>query len=191
MVVTAYYNNGTSEIITGYTVSGYSSTVGTKTIKVTYGGKSATFTVTVNSRVPSSVTSNKHTVSSGKITKIAAGTTVNTFLSNLNEGTYCKVFKGTTEVTGNTLVGTGMVVKIMDGNTVKASYTLIVTGDVNGDGEISITDMISVKSHLLNKSAISGVYATAADTNGDGTISITDFIQIKAHILGKGDVVAR
>ena len=191
MVVTAYYNNGTSGIVTDYVMSGYSSTVGTKTVTVSYGGKSATFTVTVNARVPSSVTSDKYAVSGGNITKISVATTAAALLSNLNEGEYCKVYNGSAEVLANAAIGTGMEVKIMDGSTVKASYTAIVTGDINGDGGISVTDMISVKSYLLQKSTLSGVYATAADTNGDGSISITDFIQIKAHILGKGDVVAR
>ncbi len=50
LVVTAYYNNGTNAAVTEYTVSGYSSTSGTKTITVSYGGKTANFTVTVNKK---------------------------------------------------------------------------------------------------------------------------------------------
>ena len=84
-----------------------------------------------------------------------------------------------------------MTVKIMDGNTVKATYTVIVTGDTNGDGDISITDMLAVKSHILQKSTLAGIYAIAADTSGEGDISITDFIQIKAKILGFGEIIAR
>lgn len=201
MVVTAYYNNNTSAAITDYTVSGYTSTPGTKTITVSYGGKTATFIIVVEakktpstptpSQVPASITSSKHTINGKNISKITAGTTVSSLLSGLNEGSYCKVYKGKDIVSGNTAVGTGMVVKIMDGNTVKASYTVIVTGDTNGDGAISVTDMIAIKAHLLKKSTLSGAAATAADTNGDNGISITDFIQIKAKILGKGSIVAR
>ena len=51
--------------------------------------------------------------------------------------------------------------------------------------------MIAIKAHILNKSTLTGVYATAANTNGDSGISITDFIQVKAKILGKGDITAR
>jgi hypothetical protein len=51
--------------------------------------------------------------------------------------------------------------------------------------------MLAVKSHVLNKSKLSGVSLTAGDTNGDGAITVTDFIQIKAQILGKGNVVPR
>lgn len=191
MVVTAYYNNNTSGVVTDYSVSGYTSTPGTKTITVTYGGKNATFTVTVKSGVPQSVTSSKFTISVNKISKISAGTTVSALLNGISEGAYCKVYSGNSVVSSNSNVGTGMVVKIMDGNTVKASYTVIVTGDTNGDGNITVTDMIAIKAHVLKKSTLSGVYATAADTNGDSGISITDFIQVKAKILGKGSITAR
>lgn len=191
MVVTAYYNNNTSGVVTDYSVSGYTSTPGTKTITVTYGGKNATFTVTVKSGVPLSITSSKFTVSGNKISKISAGTTVSALLNGISEGAYCKVYSGNSVVSSSSNVGTGMVVKIMDGNTIKASYTVIVTGDTNGDGNITVTDMIAIKAHVLKKSTLSGVYATAADTNGDSGISITDFIQVKAKILGKGSITAR
>ena len=68
---------------------------------------------------------------------------------------------------------------------------VVVTGDVNGDGGISITDMLAIKSKILKKSELSGCYAQAADTNGDGNLSITDFIQIKSHILKKSTIIPR
>lgn len=46
LTVTAYYDNSTSEIVTTYTLSGTLSE-GTSTITVSYGGKTATFNVTV------------------------------------------------------------------------------------------------------------------------------------------------
>ncbi len=138
-----------------------------------------------------SITSLIHTVTDNTISKITAGTTVSELLGGLSGGEYCKVFKGDTEVNGDDAIGTGMVVKIMDRNTVKAEYTVIVTGDINGDGGISVTDMIAMKSHLLGKTTLSGVYAEAANTNGDSGISITDFIQMKSKLLGKSDITAR
>ena len=113
-------------------------------------------------------------------------------LSNIPEKQYVKVYdKNGKEVAATAKVGTGMTVKLMDGSTVKESLTVIVTGDVNGDGNISVTDMMSIKSHLLKKSTLSGVYATAADTSGDSKLSITDFMQVKAQLLGKGTIQAR
>ncbi len=191
MIVKAYYNNDTSSEVIDYTVTEDLSTAGMKMVTVAYGDKTASFTVTVKPRVPSVITSNIHIVTDEIVSKIPAGTPINTLLSNLNEGVFCKVYSGKTVFLGEMPVGTGMTVKLMDGTTVKYSVTAIVTGDVNGDGTVSVTDMLSVKAHLLKKSTLSGVYAVAADTNGDGTISITDFIQIKAQILKKGDIIAR
>ncbi len=66
----------------------------------------------------------------------------------------------------------------------------VVIGDVNGDGNVTITDMLLIKAHILKKSTLTGAYATAADANGDKKISIDDFIRIKAKVLGKGDTPA-
>lgn len=191
--IKAVMSDGTSSVLSsGFTLSSPNmSTVGVKTVTVTYQGKTATFEVTVKSRVPSSITSSTYSISGGFISKIGAGTTVSQLLNGINEKAYCKVYKGNSEVSGNTLIGTGMTIKLLDGSTVKQTLTIVVTGDTNGDGGITITDMLAVKSHLLKKSTLSGAAAKAADTSGDKAISITDFIQIKAHILGKDKVQAR
>ncbi len=54
IIVTAYYNDNTSEVVTDYNISGYTSTPGTKTITVTFDGKTTLFTVTVNKKTTSS-----------------------------------------------------------------------------------------------------------------------------------------
>ena len=53
MEVTAFYNNGMSEVVKDYQISGYDSTPGTKTITVTYGSKAADFKVIVNAKLES------------------------------------------------------------------------------------------------------------------------------------------
>ncbi|MBE6562323.1 MAG: hypothetical protein E7660_01155 [Ruminococcaceae bacterium] len=50
MVISAVYNNGTTEIIDDYTVSGYESTVGTKNVIVSWNGFTDEFTVTVRDK---------------------------------------------------------------------------------------------------------------------------------------------
>ncbi len=64
MNVTANYDNGDSEKVTGYTVSGFNSTTGKKTITVSYNGKTATFTVTVEAKPASSEAQSEPPVSS-------------------------------------------------------------------------------------------------------------------------------
>ncbi|MDR2576303.1 MAG: bacterial Ig-like domain-containing protein [Treponema sp.] len=53
LVVTATYDDDSTEVVTGYTLSGFdSTTAGEKTITVTYEGKTVTFTVTVVEPTP-------------------------------------------------------------------------------------------------------------------------------------------
>ena len=161
------------------------------TILTVTGDKTYTAQFTADYIVPEKITSDAHNVSDDTISKIAAGISSSEFLSALNEQEYCKVFSKGSAVSADTKVGTGMTVSVVDGDKVNATYTIIVTGDVNGDGSITISDMLAVKSHILGKTELKDEYATAGDTNGDGTISITDFLQQKAQILGKGDIEAR
>ena len=194
--ITVYYNNDTSDVldITANMVTGFDpEMVGSQTLTVTYGEKTAIIQVRVKSRVPNQITATDSDISVGDtyISKLSEKTTVSALLAKLDQGQYCKVYKGETEVSGDALVGTGMTVKLVDGNTVKQTLTIVVTGDTNGDGSISITDMLTVKSHVLEKTALSGAAAKAADTNGDGDISITDFLQVKFHILEKKPITPK
>ena len=50
MEVTAYYNDGTSKVVTDYYVSSLPTTLGEGTVKVSYGGKSTTINVTIKDK---------------------------------------------------------------------------------------------------------------------------------------------
>ncbi len=52
LIVTAYYDNDTTENVTDYQISGYTDTVGIKTITVSYNGKTDSFNVTVKAVAP-------------------------------------------------------------------------------------------------------------------------------------------
>jgi len=67
------------------------------------------------------------------------------------------------------------------------SLTVIVTADLNGDGKVTITDMLMVKSGLLG-TELTPAAAAAADVNYDGKVTITDFLRIKANLLGLEDI---
>ena len=68
--------------------------------------------------------------------------------------------------------------------------TLILTGDLNGDGDVTISDMLMVKAHLLGEE-LTALAAAAADVNYDGDISISDFLNIKANLLGLSQISFR
>jgi hypothetical protein len=141
--------------------------------------------------IPDRITSDVFTVTDGVIRTIPVGTTVAELIEGINEREYIRVFKGDEEVFGETLVGTGMIVKLMFGSSVKDSVVAVVTGDLNGDGKVSITDMLNIKSVLLGKLELEQYAAMAADLTGEGNITITDFVQSKAYVLGKGSITAR
>lgn len=67
---------------------------------------------------------------------------------------------------------------------------LRTVGDVNGDGDVTVTDFVQIKNHLLQNQLLSGSSTAAADLNGDGAITITDFLQMKTLLLNPEAVQA-
>ncbi|MCR5541626.1 MAG: dockerin type I repeat-containing protein [Ruminococcus sp.] len=58
-------------------------------------------------------------------------------------------------------------------------------GDVNGDGEINVTDILRIAAHIKHKIVLTDEQLKRADVNGDGNINVTDITKIAAHIKGK------
>ena len=92
------------------------------------------------------------------------------------------VYSGKRPVTGG-LLGTGMTAVSQD-----ATYTLVVLGDLNGDGKVSITDVVAIQSGVLGKQTLEGAYAQAADLNGDGKVSILDVVKAARVVVGKDTI---
>ena len=88
---------------------------------------------------------------------------------------------------GNAATGDVLRIKKKDGS-VYARYVVLIYGDGNGDGKISILDLIKAQNNVLKISASSGVKFTALDVNRDGKISILDLIKIQNCILKLGDI---
>lgn len=184
-------SDGTSSTVSnGFELSYDFSTAGSKTVVVTYQGKTTTYPVTVRGGLPAAMVSTIYSINAqqGTLTNVSANVTLDEFLGGFYASDYIKVYRGDKEIAASDKIGTSMTVKLTDGKTVAQSLTVIVTGDANGDGTINITDMIQVKSHMLATQVLSGNALAAADTNNDGKVNITDFVQIKGHILEKSSV---
>lgn len=130
----------------------------------------------------------------GYVRKIDAATNGEIFISGFQNSAnmWLTAADGTALVPDMTVVGTGMTVslvvkKLEDGelkDEVRETLTLVVTGDLNGDGLVTLTDFVLLKSHLLGIRVLSGAYMEAADLTGDGEVTLTDFIRLKACLLG-------
>lgn len=108
------------------------------------------------------------------LTGIAPGTSVTT----LNSSGYT-VYDGKTQVTSG-IVGTGMTA--VNGST---SLTIVVTGDVNGDGRITITDVVKLQNYAAGAGDLNEAAMKAADINGDGRVTITDVVQAAQVTVGQ------
>ena len=109
------------------------------------------------------------------------------FITGITPGTPVEKLLNTCAPAGLTVssqtVATGMTLSAEG----VAPLTAVVTGDLNGDGAISITDMLLVKSALLGQE-LTPAAAVAGDMNFDENVTITDFLKVKAYILGIGGV---
>ncbi len=135
---------------------------------------------------PTDLTSKVYTINkdSKMISKIPVETPISEFVTKFENGSV-KIYSGENELTkGN--VATGMTVKIYDVKGIYVTnYQCAVTGDINGDGTVSITDLVQINRQILGKTTLNKAFAKAADINSDKSISITDLVQINRHILGK------
>ena len=61
----------------------------------------------------------------------------------------------------------------------------IIPGDANGDGDVDVTDVVSIVNYILGNSSDSFV-AAAADVNGDGDVDVTDVVAVVNIILNVG-----
>lgn len=121
------------------------------------------------------------------IRNIRKQTTVTEFKNSITviEGGTIKVFDktGTTEVTGQ--IGTGMQGRVIDEyNRNFINIGIAVQGDTTGDGNISLTDLVKVKFHLLETEILEDVYEAAGNVDGTSGITITDLVQMSKDVTG-------
>ncbi|MBQ3146667.1 MAG: S8 family serine peptidase [Oscillospiraceae bacterium] len=165
---------------------------GTKTALCDHGCGAKDTVTDVGSMLPPApsglLTSDLFYIGEDTISNVPVGTTVEQLRNNIRGGSIRIVHKNAL-ASDSVNVATGTIVQLMIGGKVVKEWTVVVTGDLNCDGQITVSDMLTVKAHILNKNRLSGAAALAADTNGDGYISITDFIQIKAHVLNIGYIM--
>ena len=101
---------------------------------------------------------------------------------NMAVGTYTMTIKDIEM----TVKKTGSVYEDIHPKNSAATLTITeaVMGDVNGDGRVSVTDVISMNSYILEEEPAQFI-RKVADLNGDGRVTITDMVQVIDIILGR------
>ena len=57
-----------------------------------------------------------------------------------------------------------------------------IAGDVNGDGEISILDLVRLRKYLMHDT--SDINASNADVTGDGSVNSQDLVRLRKYLVG-------
>ena len=61
----------------------------------------------------------------------------------------------------------------------------MIKGDIDGDGAVSSTDYLKIKSAFIGNISLEGVYFMAADIDENNTIDTTDYMRIKSYFFGE------
>lgn len=108
------------------------------------------------------------------ISNITPNTELNSFTSNIILGYGYGIDADSKEVNGKQVLYTGAKVRITHGLDLYKEYTVSVKGDINGDGDISVSDISMIYKNLKRKNEFSSAQSIASDVNGDEGVSVSD-----------------
>ena len=112
---------------------------------------------------------------------VTAGMKVGELCANLTGDVYC--YENGQLAGGLSTVKTGMRLKIAGANNAVVEKRLVLFGDTNGDGEISVRDLVAVKRHMVGLEPLECEYLEAALKNS-GAVTVNSITDIKRKILG-------
>jgi beta-N-acetylglucosaminidase len=91
------------------------------------------------------------------------------------------------QIKENNAVASGDTITITSNNETK-SYTITIYGDNNGDGDITIMDLLRIQKTILKSMSLSPAFSAASDINKDGVVTIMDLLKVQKHILGSAKI---
>lgn len=118
------------------------------------------------------------------ISRIMPNTTKDKFTSNIRLGSDYSVNIETIKLEDKDLLYTGSKTSIYRGSNVYADYINIVIGDIDGDAEVTSSDLLKVRQHLIGTKILSGIYLLSADIDDDAEITSSDLLRIRQHLIG-------
>lgn len=118
------------------------------------------------------------------ISRIMPNTTKDKFTSNIRLGSDYSVNIETIKLEDKDLLYTGSKTSIYRGSNVYADYINIVIGDIDGDAEVTSSDLLKVRQHLIGTKVLNGIYLLSADIDDDAEITSSDLLRIRQHLIG-------
>ena len=88
------------------------------------------------------------------------------------------------ELQNSDIIRTGSKVIISTGDE-SQEYTIVVYGDINGDGKITMSDLVKSANYLIDETIISeDCYKEAIDVTKDGNVRMSDIIKLSNILIG-------
>ena len=181
LVVAAVYDNNATKAVTAYTLSGFESTVGTKTITVEYEGFTATFDVVVKEKPVQLLSINVIKQPDKTVYELGEKLDIKgmILLGVYSNGTVKTIEDYTvSELTNN--VGEQTVTVSYEGFTAEFKVIVqdkkVLIGDVNGDGKVNGVDAGILSRYTSDWKSYNEMIKDmkAADINGDGKVNGAD-----------------
>lgn len=102
--------------------------------------------------------------------------------ANPNALVVIKNTEGKVITSGN--IGTGYTFSITVGSD-SVEVVLVIYGDNDGDGEITILDLLRIQKQLLKATNLNEAQYEACDVNHDKVVDILDLLLVQKHLLGE------
>ena len=99
-----------------------------------------------------------------------------------NEGFGVLNFK----ILSQTNVGTKSLVQVLNNETEMKKYTIVVKGDIDGNGRITVSDVLETASAALQAKSFDEIEFIAADLDNSERITVTDVLEIASRALAQG-----
>ena len=193
MVVEAIYNNEERVAVEGYTVEGGNNlTTSIEEVTIVYEEKGVRKTA-----IQPIIVTEKLVIDLGEYEEIKYGenkyidsinpsTTVKELLENIDTNGTVEIYENEEKVENEyTIIKTGMKIKIVKEEE-EIERVMVVNGDVNEDGKVDFSDIMTLNLHRLNKGKkLEGAQFVAADVTGDEKADFSDIARINLFRLGK------
>ena len=186
------YDKGNDAIITeGFEANADLSTVGKKTVTITYGDKKFNFDVNVAyAKLNARLTSKSEKRLALTWTPEASATRYEVLLNGEVADDECLENKCTlVNLTPNTnyqiqVIAYNGTTKLTESDILYITTSNKEMGDVNQDGSVEVTDIVNLQKYILNFGSVSAPSLDAADMNYDGVIDVFDLGLLKRVMLG-------